>query len=329
LNQLIDAGHLANTGGGFLGRGMRIASGETRFSPGEWKKVDITGGTMRDNVLPLPVQQPSQVLFQLLGLLIEAAKEVSSVQDVMTGGGGQNMPATTVLAQIEQGMKVFTAIYKRIHRSFKGELKLLYRLNGIYLRDQEYFSVLDDQTAIGKVDYEDQSLDVIPVSDPSLATDLQKMAKVQAMMQFGPLLDQNAVAQEGLRLMNVSQPEKYLPKQQGPSPEQLQSLAEIEIKRKEAEAKVLDAAASAAQKYSTALKNVAETDALGVDNVVNSQELTLLLQSLKLITGNQGNEATGSQGLVGQPPNAGVPGVSPAPQEGLARIAGPEQGGMG
>lgn len=327
LNQLIDAGHLANTGGGFIGRGMRIASGETRFSPGEWKKVDVAGGTIRDNVFALPVQQPSQVLFQLLGLLVDAAKEVSSVQDVLTGGGGVNMPATTVLAQIEQGMKVFTAIYKRLHRAMGHELKLLYRLNSKYLKDQEYFAIQDTQEAVARVDYEDKSLDIIPVSDPSMATDLQKMAKVQAMLGMGPLLDQNAVAAESLRLMNVDNPEVYLPKQQGPTPEQLEKMAELEIKKKEVDSKVLDSTASAIEKFSSALKNVADTDEVGVDNVTNTQELMVLVQSMVNLAGNIANGR--NEGMDGQPGNAAMPPLSGSPQGGMEPAIGGMQGGMG
>lgn len=335
LDQLIDAGHLANTGGGFIGRGVRIRSGEERFSPGEWKRADVVGATLKESIVPLPIQQPSQVLFQLLGLLIESAKEVSSVQDVMTGGGGTNMPATTVLAQIEQGMKVFTAIYKRIHRAFKDELKLIYRLNSKYLDDREYFTVMDSPKAIARSDYEDELFDIIPVSDPSLATDLQKMAKVQALMQMGPLLNQEAVAQEALRLMNIENPDKYLPVQQGPSPEQLEAMAELDIKNRaldikaeEARAKALELAASAVERYSAALVNIAETDEKGADNILNSGELSIIVKLLETL--KERNEHQGTvQGLVERPANNIVSGIPGGQRSGIPGSIEGTQGPMG
>ena len=134
LNQLLDAGTLANTGGGFIGKGLSMNAGAIRFVMGEYKVVNVTGGTLRENIVPMQFPGPSPVLFQLLGMLIDAGREVAAVKDVLTGDaqGKASMSPTTTLALIEQGLKVFTAIYKRIHRSLKAELNKLYRLNRIY-----------------------------------------------------------------------------------------------------------------------------------------------------------------------------------------------------
>ncbi len=129
---MLDAGHLQNAGGGFIGTGIRLKKGgQIRVSPGKYEQVETTGA-LRDQVLPHQFPGPSPVLFQLLGMMVEAAKDITAVKDILTGDtNGQVQTATTTLAMIEQGLKVFTAIYKRIYRALKHELKLLFKL--IYL----------------------------------------------------------------------------------------------------------------------------------------------------------------------------------------------------
>lgn len=223
LNQLLDAGTLSNRQSGFLAKGFRVKSGQLKFIPGEWKKVDFTGTSLKDGILPLPVRDPSIVLFQLLGVLMEAGKEISSIQDVMTGGGGQNMPATTVLALIEQGMTVYTAIFKRIYRSLKEELGLLYDLNGLHLEATEYQGMHDSPQAIAKADYEKESKNIRPAADPSMATDIQKAAKSQLLLQFkgDPVMNQIAINAEVLKSAGFSNPEEFFAEiKQGPSEEE-------------------------------------------------------------------------------------------------------------
>jgi chaperonin GroES len=150
LNQMLDAGALQNAQGGFLGSGVNIKGGTMPVRLGEWKRVDVTGGTLRENIVPFATPGPSPVLFQLLEMLIGAAKEITSVQDVMTGEGQANQPATTTLALIEQGHKVMTAIFKRIHRAFGQELRILRRLNRDYLDEEEYFQLNDSAPQQGQ-----------------------------------------------------------------------------------------------------------------------------------------------------------------------------------
>lgn len=184
INQLLDAGSLSNTGGGFVSKGLRWNGGRLNFDLGEWKPVDTTGISLKDSILPLPIQQPSQVLFQLLGLLNESGQKLAAVSDSMSGEmPSQNTPATTVLAMIEQGLKVFTSIYKRVYRSLKSEFKKLYRLNSIYMEEQEYFRVLDDSHAVFREDYMLNDLDVAPVADPTMSSEAQKLARANALLQ--------------------------------------------------------------------------------------------------------------------------------------------------
>src|SRR5262249_29719858 len=127
LNQLFDAGTLQNTGGGFIGRGLSMQSGSLKFRLGEWKVVNAPGQSIRDNVVPHQHAGPSAQLYQLLVYLVEAGKEVASVKDVLTGdAAAATMQPTTLMAMIEQGLKVFTGIYKRIHLSAKREYQKLY-----------------------------------------------------------------------------------------------------------------------------------------------------------------------------------------------------------
>lgn len=183
INQLMDAGHIQNTGGGFIGKGLRLKSGSMRFRPGEFKPVNSVGNDIRANIVPLPTPQPSAVLFQMLGLLIDAGKEISSVKDVLTGEArGKNESPTTVMALIEQGLKVFTAIYQRVHRSLRKELAKLHELNALFLDVNKYQEIVGPDGTL--FDFDIEGTNVIPISDPNIVTDMQKSAKAQFLLQF-------------------------------------------------------------------------------------------------------------------------------------------------
>ena len=200
INQMLDAGTLHNLGGGFVGRGVKWMGGVLKFLPGEWKMMDTTGGMLKDNVVPLPTKEPSATLFRLLGALTEAANRLASVSETMTGEApGQNVPATTVLATIEQGLKVFTAIYKRVFRSLRSEYKKLYRLNRLYLKEEEYFRVLDTPKAVMRADYDGDDLNVIPVADPNISSEAQRLARSTALWETLPVNPSMAGKMEILR----------------------------------------------------------------------------------------------------------------------------------
>jgi len=197
LNQLIDAGTLANMQIGFIGKGLRMKMGTSQFTPGEWRAVNATGDDLRKQIVPLPTKEPSSVLFQLLGMLISSGKELASVAEIFTGKmPGQNTPATTTMATIEQGMKVFTAIYKRIYRSLAKEYKKVFKLNNYYLDKETYLEVLGQQ-AVNPEDFDSEVYDVCPTADPTATTQTEKLMKAQALMElmqaFGPALDPQKV----------------------------------------------------------------------------------------------------------------------------------------
>lgn len=238
INQLIDAGTLSNTQGGWFGSGLSIKSGNARFGPGEWKKADVTGGTLKDNIVPLPAVPPSAVLFNLLGMLIEAARDITATKDILTGETqGTNQPVGTTLAMIEQGLKVFTAIYKRIHRSMKQELACLYRLNRIFLPQESYFAFQDTPEAISQRDYADD-IDVLPVSDPTVVHDMQKIGRAQYLMQFlgQPNMDTKAIQTRALEAASIPNIEDLFTKEPPPPDPKLL----IEMKKLEQDGRRID-----------------------------------------------------------------------------------------
>lgn len=219
INQLVDAGSLSNLQAGFIGKGLRIKMGETRFQPGEWKAVNAIGDDLKKQIFPLPVREPSQVLFNLLDLLLKSGKELASVAEIFVGKmPGQNTPATTTMATIEQGMKVFTAVYKRVYRSLAKEFRKIYVLNRTYMNPEEYISVLDEP--VPQEDYKGPEDDIVPGADPTAVSSQEKQAKVQALMQLLQLgtIDPMAVTKLYLEAHEIPNPEQYM-KQPQPQPD--------------------------------------------------------------------------------------------------------------
>ena len=192
INQLIDAAHFSTLQAGFIGRGFRAKKGDVRFRPGEWKQTDSVGGDMRNNILPLPTRDPSSVLFSLLTLMIDSGQRLASTIDSMVGENpGQNQKATTTMAVLDQGSKIFGGIYKRCHRALAEEFEKQFRLNSIYLEDGEYFNVLGGppmepakQVEIRKSDYNLKSMNIVPTADKSYSSQQLKMAKAQGVLEL-------------------------------------------------------------------------------------------------------------------------------------------------
>jgi len=252
LNQLTDAGTLSNMQGGFLSRGVRLKGGATKFTPGEWKTVNATGDDLRKGIFPMPVREPSNVLFQLLGLLIDAGKDLSSVQDMMVGRNpGQNQPYSTSQMVIEQGMKVFNGIYKRLYRSMTAEFKKIYKLNGEYLDVAKYKELLDidgmdtkgaeNMAGAEEVikflikDFSSDDMDIIPTAEPDMIAEMQKVMRANSLLEkagMGLPLNKKEVTKRVLEaeghedietLMQVPPPQ--------PPPEMQLKMAELEHKK--------------------------------------------------------------------------------------------------
>lgn len=188
INQLLDAGHAQIAGGGFIASGVRLqgpgqTGGTVRFKPGEYKTVNASGPDLRAAIYDRPVPAPSPVLFELLDLILGAAKDIASIKDVITGDAPQNAPVGTTLALIEQGLQVFTAIYKRVYRAEREEFQLLYDCEGRYGTPDLYMEVLDDPAANFQADFSPKGHDIVPVSDPTVVTKMQALAKAQVIGQ--------------------------------------------------------------------------------------------------------------------------------------------------
>jgi chaperonin GroES len=183
INQLVDAGTMANTAGGFLSRGIKLRGGNYTFNPMEWKHVDTTGDDLRKGIVPLPVREPSQVMFTLLNLLINYGERIGGSVDILSGQNpGQNTPAETTRTMAEQGMKVFNGIFKRTHRSLKQEFRKLYRLNQIFVDENTpYVSGANGSGMVLASDYEGPVTDVMPTSDPSITSDAQRINPASAI----------------------------------------------------------------------------------------------------------------------------------------------------
>lgn len=342
LNMLIDAGHLANTGGGFIGKGLSLHTGSIRFTPGEYKAVNVSGATVKENVVPLSFPGPSNVLFQLLGTLIEAGKEIAAVKDVLTGEQKDaNIPATTTLALIEQGLKVFTAIYKRIHRALKKELNKLYRLNSIYLPDSGAGYRQDNEWRnISKADYR-KGNGVEPVSDPSMVSDMQKLGRAQFLMQFAndPFFQGAAVRKRMLDAANIEKPDELMnPNGPPPDPKTMKDMKEVQIREERMKAE-------AAKDYAQSILFLAQASQVaGADKLQwYEHQLEIIRLKLEMVTadaqsrgssGGDGEDSTGAGPGIsvpeleaqpgGQAPNSISPGLPPSAQGGgLGGAPGP------
>lgn len=243
INQLFDAGTMANTAGGFLGRGAKIRGGVYNFSPFEWNRVDSTGDDLRKSIFPLPVREPSTVMFQVLSLLINYTEKVSGAVDITTGGNpGQNTPAQTSQTMVEQGQKVYAAIFKRLWRAMRLEFKKLYQLNGMHLPD-ESVQFAGSDTYISRADYLGDPSSVIPVADPNIMSDQQRFIQAQALMAIAkgnPLFNQDFVNVKYLKALKITDIDQvYLGTKKAP-PQQPSEKVQIEMLKKEIQEKNLE-----------------------------------------------------------------------------------------
>lgn len=328
INMLMDAGHMSALGGGFLGKGATLQGGSVSFKPGEWKKVDVTGQQLAQNIVPLPVRDPSSVLFSLLGLLIESGKSLAATKDILTGENvNSQMPASLGLAMIEQGLKVFSAIYKRVHRALKDELGILYRLNGLYLNPNTYFTLLDEAEQVGPEDYAQDDLDVVPVTDPTVVTDMQRLGRAQFLMQFmgNPAMNQQEIMSRILEAASIEDIPKLFAEQPpvDPKVKEAETKANHEFMRIKIDGAV--ALSEILENETKALKNIADAEAAEVGAQLQTYQAHF--NSLKAMIeqetgiGGQG-DAGGNPGMAQGAGDAGGMGLP----EGLREGPG---GGMG
>ena len=213
LRQLVDAGTLSNLPGGMKSRGLRIKGDDTPIAPGEWRDVDVPSGAIRDNILPLPYKEPSQVLNQLMNQIIEEGRRFASAADMKVSDMSANSPVGTTLAILERTLKVMSAVQARIHYAMKQEFKLLAGIIRDYTpKEYSYEPEIGDRRA-KQSDYD--CCTVIPVSDPNAATMSQKVVQYQAVMQMAQanpqIYDQVELNRQMLEVLGVKNIGKLIP----------------------------------------------------------------------------------------------------------------------
>lgn len=295
INQLIDAGTLSNRQGGFVGRGARIKGGSLKYKMGEFLRVDATGDDIRKNIFQMPFKEPSPTLFTLMRYLVEYGERLSSVSDMMVGKTpGQNTPATTSMAALEEGMKVITAIYQRIYRALKKEFQKRYKLNQEYMDPEEYFIIQDDQKAVFANDYLGDPTDIRPAADPNMSSDIQRMSRLEAITQrsqMTPGYNRAVIERRFLEQLNMEGIDEIFPLDENGQPaiqpaadpkieiESHKFQAEQLYRKQELQLKGYMADAEVATKETQAILNLAKAESLGNQDEIDGYRA--LLEQLK------------------------------------------------
>ena len=183
LRQLIDAGTLSNLPAGFKARGMRIRDDDDPLQPGEFRDVDAPGGRLSDSLMPLPFKGPDQTLFQLLGFVVDAGRRFATITDMKVGDGNQQAAVGTTVALLEQGSRIMSAVHKRMHYALRQELRLLAGVIADFLPQRYPYSVEGADASIMAEDF-DERVDVLPVSDPNIFSQAQRIALAQTKLQL-------------------------------------------------------------------------------------------------------------------------------------------------
>jgi len=183
LRQLIDAGTLSNLPAGFKARGLRVRDDADPLQPGEFRDVDAPGGAIRDSLMPLPFKGPDTVLFQLLGFVVDAAQRFATITDMKVGDGNQNAAVGTTVAMLEQGARVMSAIHKRLHYAMRKEFKILARVMHEFLPQEYPYDVAGATPQIMAQDFDDR-IDVVPVSNPNIFSQAQRIALAQSQLEL-------------------------------------------------------------------------------------------------------------------------------------------------
>ena len=265
LNQLIDAGTLSNVQGGLLSRGIRMRSGNLDIQPGRWHKTDADAEELAKGVFPWPIKEPSGTLFNLLSLLIDAGQRIGSVSEAMMGSmPGQNTPATTHMASIEQGMQVFSAIYKRTFRSMTTEFRKWFELSMKFI-DPALYSSMKGM--------------VVPIADPNVVSATQRMMKAQALIERATMAP-NLYGDQGM----IEAERRYLEALQIESIETLLHPGEFANKEAEAQQQMMQAQMQVEQDnaqrewvktQANAQKDQATIRSKAIDDQVKQREIAL------------------------------------------------------
>lgn len=220
IRQLVDAGTLANLPGGFKTRGLRIKGDDTPIAPGEWRDADVPSGALKDNLMSLPYKEPSQVLYSLLGTIVEEGRRFASAADMKISDMSANSPVGTTLAILERTLKVMSAVQSRIHYSMKQELKLLKEIIRDYTPEEYDYEPEEGSPKAKQSDYD--MVTVIPVSDPNAATMAQKIVQYQAVLQLAQgapqIYNLPQLHRQMLDVLGIRNAQKLIPLQEDRKP---------------------------------------------------------------------------------------------------------------
>ena len=266
INQVLDAASINNKGGGFLAKEVANAfgGGEIKFEPGEWKQINARADDIRKAILPKPEIKIASETFGLIELMIEGGQKLGSTAEMMTGEPPPaNTPAASVYKLLEEGMKVFGSVYKRIFRSLKEEFKKVQRLNKLYLDKNKEFEFEGKFFSISPEDYIDE-LSAIPVGDPSEVSDAQKVAKAQALMQMlGMGFNDEVIKRRYLEALNVPDIDELIPDEPPtppPDPKTMVELQKLELERDQHELKMFMAQFDIAKTQADVILKLADAE---------------------------------------------------------------------
>jgi len=213
IRQLVDAGTLSNLPGGFKTKGLRVKGDDTPISPGEFRDVDVASGVIKDNIMTLPYKEPSQVLYTLLGTIVEEGRRFASAGDLQVSDMSAQAPVGTTLAILERTLKVMSAVQARIHYSMKQEFDLLRDIIRDYTPDSYTYEPEDGEPQAKKSDYD--LVSVVPVSDPNAATMAQKVVQYQAVIQLAQtapqIYDLPFMHRQMLEVLGINNASKLVP----------------------------------------------------------------------------------------------------------------------
>lgn len=217
IRQLVDAGTLSNLPGGFKTKGLRVKGDDTPISPAEWRDVDVASGTMRDNIMPLPYKEPSQVLYSLLGTIVDEGRRFAGMADMKVSDMSAQAPVGTTLAILERTLKMMSAVQARVHYSMKREFQLLKGIIRDYTPDTYSYEPEEGGRRAKKSDYD--NVEVIPVSDPNAATMAQKIVQYQAVIQLAQgapqIYDLPYLHRQMLEVLGIKNAQKLVPLKDG------------------------------------------------------------------------------------------------------------------
>jgi chaperonin GroES len=245
FNQIVDAGTKSNLGGGFVSSGAKVPAGVYALKNGEWRTIPFFGENFRNNFFPLPDKGPSPVSFQTLDLLLGLMEKLASQSDIMAGANPpRDQPATTTLALLEQGMKVFTRVFARINAGLSDEFRKVMAINLDTMENETYQTITDDPEGFVAVDFTMADKDVVPVSDGEDVTDTQRLLKSEALLQFMDPYNEREIKRRRLEAIGITDVDKIIaPEGWQPPPNPELELKAQEIALREREVKVMESKA--------------------------------------------------------------------------------------